>query len=250
MNQIIKKEFNGVEIAFHGKKEINLTDLWKASGASKENRPSDWVNLPNTLKFIDELAQKLNTEKSGILKTTRGKGGGTWGHWQIALEYARYLSPEIAIWTNQVVKERLEEERNPELALTRGQERAIRGWKRQGKTDEWISRRLRAIDATKIDNRVLAKHGDDNLVFPMCADALNQGVIGMKAKEFKEANNLPAHAPTRDHLTDIQLAEITLASLVSCQRITENNVRGNDLCANVHRVIAERVSNAVNMRGV
>jgi len=249
MDNLVKKEFNGVEIAFHGKKEVNLTNLWKAVGGTESKDPHNWIRFEGK-EFINAVAVSQNRSVAQVIKTARGKGGGTWADKQIGLAYAKYLSPELHIFVNKVFFERLEEERNPELALTRGQERAIRGWKRQGKNDEWISRRLRAIDATKIDNRVLAKHGDDSLVFPMCADALNQGIIGMKAKEFKEANNLPDRAATRDHLTDIQLAEITLASLVSCQRITENNVRGNESCANVHRIIAERVSNAVNMRGV
>ncbi|MCP3872250.1 MAG: KilA-N domain-containing protein [Desulfobacteraceae bacterium] len=33
------------------------------------------------------------------METRRGRTNpGTWGHWQVALKYAQYLSPEFAIW--------------------------------------------------------------------------------------------------------------------------------------------------------
>jgi hypothetical protein len=46
------------------------------------------LNLP-LLKF-DECCktQRLNATKGLIYKTTRGKNGGTWVHWQIASAYA------------------------------------------------------------------------------------------------------------------------------------------------------------------
>jgi hypothetical protein len=250
MGNIVVKEFNDFKITFEGKDMVSLTDTWKASGENSSKDPRHWLESEPNQKFINTVAKSLNVGINGILKTSRGKGGGTKAHWQIWLAYAKYLSPELHMWANQIVKERIEEEKNPELAYSRGRERAIKGWKKQGRTDEWIAKRLRAIDATKTDNKILAKHGDDGRVFSMCADALNVGIIGMKAKEFKAMNNAPEKAATRDYMDEIQLAEIALASVVSCKRIETDNIRGNNSCANVHQVIAERISNAVNMRGI
>jgi len=250
MNEIIKKNFHGIQIAFEGKEKINLTDLWKAAGEPDGKEVWRWQETEQAINFINATVNSLNLAKNEVLKTKRGKGGGTWGHWQIALEYARYLSPELAIWTNQVVKERLEEERNPELAYSRGRERAIKGWQKQGKSEQWIAVRLKSIDATKQNTKVLGCHGHDSMVFPMCADATNVAVIGMKAKEFKAANNLPASASTRDHLSEIQLLEIALTNAVSAQRIEEQDIYGNERCAYVHTVVGKRVANAVNMRGI
>jgi hypothetical protein len=250
MNTITKKDFHGIQVAFEGKEKISLTDLWKASGEDVARDPRHWLeSIPNQ-EFINNVAKSLNVGISCIIKTKRGKGGGTWGHWQIALEYARYLSPELAIWTNQVVKERLEEERSPELAYSRGRERAIKGWQKQGKSEQWIAVRLKSIDATKQNTKVLGCHGHDSKVFPMCADATNVAIIGMKAKEFKAVNNLPVSASTRDHLSEIQLLEIALTNAVSAQRIEEQDVYGNERCADVHSIVGKRVANAVNMRGI
>lgn len=42
------------------------------------------------------------------MTTQRGKGGGTYAHWQLGLAYAKYLSPEFHICCNTVVRERME----------------------------------------------------------------------------------------------------------------------------------------------
>ena len=43
------------------------------------------------LQFVEYLAENLNTHKTGIYKTKRGKGGGTYASKDIALAYALYL---------------------------------------------------------------------------------------------------------------------------------------------------------------
>ena len=44
-----------------------------------------------------------NTENVGFAAAL-GKRGGTWAHWQLALTYARYLSPPFHLWCNTVVR--------------------------------------------------------------------------------------------------------------------------------------------------
>lgn len=250
MSDITKRDFNGIAIAFEGKEKVSLTDLWKAAGSDELKRPAHWMQQDETQEFISSITKKLNVRQNHIITTKRGKGGGSWAHWQIALAYAKYLSPELHMFVNQCFMERLQEETNPELAITRGRERAIRKWKKEGRSDEWIAARIRTINAAKQNNRVLKKHGDDQFVFPACANAMNRQILGMDAKEYKEANGLPARAATRDFLDDIQLAELELSSLVSAKRIEEASIYGNQACANVHETIAGRIHGAVTMRGV
>lgn len=73
-----------------------------------------------------------------ILKTSRGKGGATWADPRLAIAYAKFLSPAFHAWANRVVIERMEEEADPELAYSRGRDRAVRGWQKSGKSPEWI----------------------------------------------------------------------------------------------------------------
>ena len=93
MNDLV--EFNGVNIKFDDEQKVSLTDLWKAVGGTRSQSPNNWISLPESQKFVQAVARKLNTGLSCILETTRGRTGGTYAHWQIALAYAKYLSPEL-----------------------------------------------------------------------------------------------------------------------------------------------------------
>ncbi|MBL6459160.1 KilA-N domain-containing protein [Belnapia sp. T6] len=49
-----------------------------------------------------------------MVATWRGRFGGTWAHWQLALSYARYLSPRFHRWCNIVVRAAMEHLDGPE----------------------------------------------------------------------------------------------------------------------------------------
>ena len=51
--------------------------------------------------FIEALTESRNLDSSDLYQVTYGDGGGTWFHEDVALEYARWLSPKFAIWCNQ-----------------------------------------------------------------------------------------------------------------------------------------------------
>ncbi len=46
-------------------------------------------------------------------------GGGTWMHEDVALEFARWLSPKFAIWTNKKIKELMQTGHTEVRPLTR-----------------------------------------------------------------------------------------------------------------------------------
>ena len=70
---------------------VNLTDIWKAQGSPGNQTPYFWLRLPDAKRFIEQLQVGSNLRKSQVLKIKRGKGGGTFAHWQILLAYAVYL---------------------------------------------------------------------------------------------------------------------------------------------------------------
>lgn len=100
--------YNG-EVIRDRNEMLSLTDMWKAAGSVDGRRPDDWKKDAAHREFLDHVAMVLNAPVEGIWKGTRGRyGGGTMAHWQIALAYAKYLSPEFHMWCNTVVRERME----------------------------------------------------------------------------------------------------------------------------------------------
>ncbi len=86
---------------------LSLTDMWIAGGRDDAKRPANWARKEGA-SFIDHMSAFLNVPVGHIIKGTRGKTGETFAHWQVALAYAKYLSPEFHMWCNQVVRERME----------------------------------------------------------------------------------------------------------------------------------------------
>lgn len=80
---------------------VNATQMAKPFG----KRTAEWLRLPSTKEFIATLeAIKTPMGKSHTFVETIN-GIGTWLHEDVALEFARWLSPQFAIWCNDRIKE-------------------------------------------------------------------------------------------------------------------------------------------------
>ncbi len=87
----------------NGEGLISLTDLWKAAGGEERNKPVHWLKAEPNQKFIKHLAEVSQSNPAYFVQTRRGgTNPGTFAHWQIALAYAKYLSPELHMAVNEV----------------------------------------------------------------------------------------------------------------------------------------------------
>lgn len=125
--------YNGNPITFKrvdGSVMVNATEMAKNFG----KRVPEWTRLKSTKDFLDTLwtiknsknpvVQKMHYEIQQvdeeelryilkcftndmhlIVTTNGGQVQGTWMHEDVALEFARWLAPEFAIWCNDKIKE-------------------------------------------------------------------------------------------------------------------------------------------------
>lgn len=72
-------------------------------------QPSDWMRLKQTEEFISSLSAVRGIPRTELVRVIRGGNGmqGTFFHEDVALEFARWLSPLFAIWCNDRIKELL-----------------------------------------------------------------------------------------------------------------------------------------------
>ena len=98
-NQVF--QYNGSPITFQIGKATMINATQMAKPFSK--RPAKWLELPSTKEFLSAL-QTIRFSDS-LIQTIEGKNGGTWFHEDVALEFARWLSPQFAIWCNDRIKE-------------------------------------------------------------------------------------------------------------------------------------------------
>ena len=107
MNTPIVYDYKGSKISFANGKNVmvNATEMAK----SFDKRPAKWLELPSTKEFLAALTA-IRKSDTALIQTNSGGingGGGTWMHEDVALEFARWLSPSFAIWCNDRIKELL-----------------------------------------------------------------------------------------------------------------------------------------------
>ncbi len=206
---------------------VSLNHLWKAANSPKGKDPRNWLELDQSAKFIYALEVKLNVHLTDILKTRRGRNGGTWGHWQVALAYAKYLDPNLHIQVNEWAKRYVEEEVDPE----KGVDRAVKNWKRQGKTDKWIQTRLENKQVRHQFTSTLQEHGVSlPFHYANCTNAINKQVLGGTSKELKQTMGLAKSANLRDNLSRVKVAALGLAEALAEEDIEENQCQGYKQC--------------------
>jgi hypothetical protein len=247
LSKFRKVEYNECPINIRLKdKWISLTDMWKAQGSPDARRPSDWLVLPTTLELLPVLASELNAEISGIYETRKGKGGGTFGIPKLALAYAEYLSPEFHSWALGALVERIEEDADPELGITRSRGRAVAKWKRDGKSDEWIRTRLKEIEGRNYLTDELKDRGVHHpWQYGVCTNEIYKPVLGGEAKEVKLERKVPAKSNLRDSLDDVENAAITLAEALARKKMRTDDLHGFKECRDVCTESGEKVKKAL-----
>lgn len=112
---LIPFDYQSTVVTFTGDAYVNLTQLCAAFNTA----PAQFLRLDAAKQFLVALAAdtglssnyadsaqlKPDENPAGLIVTLRGRhNSGTWAHPDLALECARWLSPEFAIWTNRIIR--------------------------------------------------------------------------------------------------------------------------------------------------
>lgn len=106
MEQIQIFQYNENPISFQMGLEnrmINAAQMAKPFG----KKATDFLKTAQTKEFITQLSEVKKINSSDLVKVRYGNNGGTWLHEDLALEFARWLSPMFGIWCNDRIKELL-----------------------------------------------------------------------------------------------------------------------------------------------
>ncbi len=87
-----------------GRMMVNATQMARHFGYGK--RPQFWLNNQSSKEFLAALSKARNLALADLVRVTKGGNlSGTWMHEDVAIEFARWLSPEFAIWCNDRIRE-------------------------------------------------------------------------------------------------------------------------------------------------
>lgn len=135
-------------------------------------------------------------------------------------------------WLARVGHERIQEAQDPEVLI----KRAIMHYTVQGRSDEWIDRRIRSIVANKELNREWKKRGIEKREdYAMLTNIIAQETFGVGVARHKRIKGLNSQN-LRDHMTDMELvltmlgetSATTIAQERDTQGLTENAEAAHD----------------------
>ena len=236
MYHLITEEWQGRPISFRQEDAwVNLTEMCGAFG----RRPAKFLELPSTKAYLEALEKEataisenrtlelpenptikfVETRRGGDTSNA-GKAGiapGTWAHPDLAIECARWLSPEFSIRCNRIIRRLLAGEPVKAAPLTRAQRRLrkqrlkLRGSELREEVDA-VRRQLEAMRASEDvpghvavrewlagEGRVLS-HGDTTRVSLRLSKEARRGEITagektLATKTLARAARVPTYPP-------------------------------------------------------
>ena len=168
---------------------FNATQMAKPFGRKVKN----FLRLESTKEYIEEIFKGEDStllKHDDLVRTTRGKYGGTWLHKELAFEFAGWCSAIFRRNLHKWAEERLRREDN---------------WKRERL--EAKTGFLPMTDAIMKTHDPIRPHHFSNE-----ADLINRIVLGMPAKKFKQEMGVKN---VRDAATAAQLAELNDLQLIN-----------------------------------
>lgn len=105
--RIIPLAYEGQDLRFNADGWINATE----AAARFTKLPHEWLRLPDTAAYLEALAKCGKIPQ--LVRTQRGRNGGTWLHPKLAVAFARWLSVDFAVWCDEQVDALLRGESKP-----------------------------------------------------------------------------------------------------------------------------------------
>ena len=79
---------------------VSLNDIAKPFG----KRVQHWMDLKSTHRLLGEFSQDPCYNGNPPIRTKQGRGGGTFAHPDIAIQFAQWCSPGFALWVSRQIR--------------------------------------------------------------------------------------------------------------------------------------------------
>lgn len=96
---LVKAEYHNIAVTFTEDAWFNATEVADKYG----KRVADWLENSETQNYLSALAEILNVPKEALLKSRRGRHGGTWMHPRLGVPFARWLDVRFGVWCDDQI---------------------------------------------------------------------------------------------------------------------------------------------------
>lgn len=125
-------------------------------------------------------------------------------------------------WLAKVGYERIQEAQDPEVLI----KRAIMHYTVQGRSDDWIEKRIRGIMARKELTAEWKKRGiEEGKQYAMLTNTISERTFGVGTERHKRIKGLSSQN-LRDHMTDLELILTMLGETSTKQIAEQRNAQG------------------------
>ncbi len=163
------------------------------------------------------------------------------GMYQILMLCPGKRGAEFRAWAAKLVRERIEEEQNGDLAYSRGRDRAIRIWRRNGMDDQTIAARIKGIEQRHLFTDTLKAHGVSSQGYARCTNAIYLELFDGTAAQLKEQRGLAKKQSLRDSFDYLESAANMFAEAKAARDIESRQLSGDSQCHDAGKKAARAV---------
>jgi hypothetical protein len=222
---------------------VCLNDIHVAAGYTKNQTPADWMRLPNALKEVSIVLEKITGKSRGWSKDEMKSayyskpGVGTWAHENLALGYAGYLSPALAVDIRDIFLrfKAGDESLVPEIRANRAKRDEALQMHRE------VGKRVRRGYTDVLKERGVTK----GFEYAVCTNETYKPLLGGTAKDLKISRKLHPKANLRDHMSLQELAYTMASEALATERIEHQDANGFPALKTETKLAAQSISSAI-----
>lgn len=203
-----------------------LNDIWRAAGFSKSQTPAHWRALDTVSRLTMAVVEKITGKSGGWTKAEmrmaiHSKGAaGTYADSRLALSYAEYLNPKLALEVKEVF---LRYKAGDAVLADEILERST------PEDNEWAGQRALARAGRKPFTDTLQRHGVRlPSEYAKCTNAVYIGLFRKTARELKAAKQVTSHL--RDAMDGVELTFVAAGEALARERIEQTNCSNAVAC--------------------
>jgi hypothetical protein len=234
MSDLITRSWRGTPIARRATDGyVNATAMCKANGKRwTKYRESDRAN-----GYLEALSTEARISVHALVESRSGgtDGGGTWVHPKVAVDLARWISPDFAVWMDGFLIDAFEDPAKAVQELSKNL---------SDEENEWLEARLNAKRTRHTFTDQLKQFGVVRDGYGRCTNAIYQPILGTDAKTLKvqvaQKKSLPVKSVNpRDHMTIKELNDVELAERVAVGQLHLHEASGNNEAERIVRKSSE-----------
>ena len=234
-------DFQGTGIQFSADGWINATATAKELG---KDRLDNFLTSAAYLEYAAVVADAYSLDLRELKKTVVGKGKpqGTYLHPDLAVMFARWISPAFAYWCDKQVAALIQKQQAaPALAEQARTKRLLK----MGVSAPVIAMRNEGVTVRLVFTNRLKSHGVLAAGFRACTSAIYFPMFGGSTDVIKQKYALPKKANVRDYMTLTQLSAISFAEALAAERIEKEGTYGNFACEQTCNQVGQAVARMV-----